>query len=47
MPTDEESYLNGWEQAQRGYSMHSNPWREWSNQFAMWNLGWNDFINTH
>jgi len=47
MPTDEDSYLDGWRQAQGGYPINTNPWREGSNQYTMWNLGWNDFINSH
>jgi hypothetical protein len=47
MVTDEDSYLNGWQQAQGGYPINTNPWIEGSNQYTMFNLGWNDFIDSH
>jgi len=46
-PTRTPSYLTGWEQAQRGYPINTNPWGEGTDQHNMFNLGWRDFINTH
>ena len=45
--TDEQCYLNGWEQAQQGHPLNENPWEFGSHQFNMWYIGWNDFVDNH
>jgi hypothetical protein len=47
LPTDEECYQTGQEQAQRGYPINTNPWREGTTQHSMFNRGWDDFVNNH
>jgi len=44
---DEEVYLEGWSTAQLGLPLNENPHTFGSNQFNMWYIGWNDFIDNH
>ena len=46
-PTDEDCYSNGWERAQLGFPLNENPWTFGSNQYNMWHIGWNDFVDNH
>jgi hypothetical protein len=43
-PTNEQCYLNGWEYAQQGFDILSNPWVEGTEQHSMFILGWNDYF---
>jgi hypothetical protein len=45
--TDEEVYLEGWATAQLGLPLNENPHTYGSNQFNMWYIGWNDFVDNH
>jgi hypothetical protein len=44
---DEEVYLEGWATAQLGLPLNENPHTYGSNQFNMWYIGWNDFVDNH
>lgn len=45
--TDEQYYLEGWSTAQFGLPLNENPHTYGSNQFNMWYIGWNDFVDNH
>jgi len=44
---DEECYLGGWECSQQGRPLNENPYVFGSQQFNMWYVGWNDFVDNH
>lgn len=44
---DKYSYIMGWESARAGYPLNQNPHIYGSNEFNMWYIGWNDFIDNH
>jgi hypothetical protein len=47
LPSDEDLHQTGWVAARGGYPSHVNPYLPGSDPHTMWNIGWNDFINTH
>lgn len=44
---DKYSYMTGWESARAGYPLNQNPHLYGSNEFNMWYIGWNDFVDNH
>ena len=45
--SDEYVYMTGWESARAGYPLNQNPHTYGSNEFNMWYIGWNDFVDNH
>ena len=45
--TDEQCYQEGLSSAQNGLPLNDNPYTYGSNEFNMWHIGWNDFVDNH
>jgi hypothetical protein len=45
--TDDYIHQMGYESAQNGLPINQNPYTYGSNEFNMWYIGWNDFVDNH
>lgn len=45
--SDEYIHQMGYEAAQRGLPDNQNPFTYGSNEFIMWHIGWNDYVDNH